>query len=139
MNLAANRFKGEIPVELATLSRLEYLDLAHNQFTGQIPTELTGLSRLKSLHLAGNLLEGEILPELESMSSLPWTFQVTSLPGGYRLPLYISRQVGVGRFALGQETVAQRGRPDRIIIEPEQLPGPLQARIGKDGPKEKHD
>ena len=53
-------------------------------------------------------------------------------------PCILDREVGVGRFALGQETVAQRGRPDNLIIEPEQLPGPMQARIGKDGPKEKH-
>ena len=36
---------------------------------------------------------------------------------------------------LVKETVVQLGRPANLILEPEQLPGQVQARIGKDGPR----
>ena len=36
---------------------------------------------------------------------------------------------------LVKETVTQLGRPAKSILEPEQLPGQVQARIGKDGPR----
>ena len=51
--------------------------------------------------------------------------------------MYISKDIGIGRIILGQETVAQRGRPDTPKVEPEQLPGLEQARISKDGSKER--
>ena len=36
---------------------------------------------------------------------------------------------------LVKETVIQLGRPANLILEPEQLPGQVQARIGKEGPR----
>ena len=48
-------------------------------------------------------------------------------------PLYVKGDGGADRPPLGQETVIQLGRPANLILKPEQLPGPVRARIGKDG------
>ena len=50
-------------------------------------------------------------------------------------PLYVRGDGGADRRPLGEETVIQLGRPANLILEPEQLPGQVQARIGKEGPR----
>ena len=50
-------------------------------------------------------------------------------------PLYVRGDGGADRRPLGEETVIQLGRPADLILEPEQLPGQVQARIGKEGPR----
>ena len=50
-------------------------------------------------------------------------------------PLYVRDDGGADRPPLGEETVIQLGRPANLILEPEQLPGQVQARIGKAGPR----
>ena len=50
-------------------------------------------------------------------------------------PLYVRGDGGADRRPLGEETVIQLGRPANLILEPEQLPGQVQARIGKAGPR----
>ena len=42
---------------------------------------------------------------------------------------------GADRSPLGHETATQLGRPANLILEPEQLPGQVKARIGKEGPR----
>ncbi|KAG8084912.1 hypothetical protein GUJ93_ZPchr0010g7327 [Zizania palustris] len=44
LNLANNRFSGEIPAEIGNLSSLTYLNLLGNRLTGGIPEELNQLS-----------------------------------------------------------------------------------------------
>ena len=65
MRLSNNRLSGEIPPELASLTRLEVLKLTNNQLSGDIPPELGNLHRLLELDLRGNPLGGCIPTSLE--------------------------------------------------------------------------
>ena len=62
--------QGELPVELANLTGLTYLNLIANDLNGPIPPELGGLENLEKLGLWGNALYGAIPPELGSLSNL---------------------------------------------------------------------
>ena len=61
---------GEIPVELSSLSNLDYLNLSSNHLTGEIPQELGNLKNLVRLYLSNNQFDGEIPEELGSLSEL---------------------------------------------------------------------
>ena len=61
---------GEIPGELGSLAKLEYLFFSNNQLTGEIPAELGSLANLVSLTFAGNQLTGEIPAELSGLANL---------------------------------------------------------------------
>ncbi|XP_057471164.1 receptor-like protein EIX1 [Actinidia eriantha] len=60
LNLGGNDFGGEnqIPVFIASFSRLQYLDLSDNSFRGPIPHQLGNLSNLMHLDLSSNQLDG---------------------------------------------------------------------------------
>lgn len=60
LRLSSNGLVGEIPPELADLSRLRVLDLRSNALEGTIPAELGRISGLEILDLAYNGLTGEI-------------------------------------------------------------------------------
>ena len=68
--LGDNQLTGEIPAELGSLTKLEWVSLNHNQLTGEIPSELDSLANLRSLSLRDNQLSGEIPPELGSLANL---------------------------------------------------------------------
>ena len=68
--LGNNQLTGEIPAELGSLAKLEWVSLNQNQLTGKIPSELGGLANLRSLSLRDNQLTGEIPPELGSLTNL---------------------------------------------------------------------
>ena len=61
---------GEIPVELSSLSNLDYLNLSSNHLTGEIPHELRNLKNLVQLYLSNNQFVGEIPEELGILSEL---------------------------------------------------------------------
>ncbi|CAA6656162.1 unnamed protein product [Spirodela intermedia] len=61
---------GPVPQGLATLRRLEYLNLGGSFFEGTVPAGLAGLQGLRYLHLAGNLLNGTLPRELGNLSRL---------------------------------------------------------------------
>jgi len=63
-------FTGTIPLELGSLSNLEWLDIYHNKITGGIPKELGNLNNLKSLFIFFNDLAGKIPEELGNLSKL---------------------------------------------------------------------
>ena len=58
LKLSGNRLTGEIPPVLARLSELETLLLSDNLLSGQIPHDLTRINSLTELKLSGNLLTG---------------------------------------------------------------------------------
>ncbi|CAL5010017.1 unnamed protein product [Urochloa decumbens] len=67
----SNCFSGGLPgAALASLRRLETLNLGGSYFNGSIPPELTRLRRLKFLNLAGNALTGALPSSLASLTSL---------------------------------------------------------------------
>ncbi|XP_057471545.1 receptor-like protein EIX2 [Actinidia eriantha] len=60
LNLGGNDLGGgnQIPVFIASFSRLQYLDLSDNSFYGPIPHQLGNLSNLINLDLSSNQLDG---------------------------------------------------------------------------------
>ncbi|RYH17661.1 hypothetical protein EON65_28275 [archaeon] len=60
LNLACNKFSGNIPDCFEALSCLEKLDLSCNQFSGYLPTSISCLSRLQELKVYNNQLIGAI-------------------------------------------------------------------------------
>ena len=69
LDLPDKELTGEIPSQLGSLPKLEWLDLARNRLTGVIPAELGGLSNLEGLFLSGNQLMGCISDELRDLPS----------------------------------------------------------------------
>ena len=64
MFLQVNELTGQLPVEIGSLSNLEYMDLQRNQLTGPIPAELGNLSNLQEFLAASNRLSGPVPTEL---------------------------------------------------------------------------
>ena len=72
LNLGRNNFGGgnQIPVFIASFSRLQYLDLSDNSFYGPIPHQLGNLSNLRYLDLSSNQLDGGNIEWLSHLSLL---------------------------------------------------------------------
>ncbi|KAK0604694.1 hypothetical protein LWI29_018344 [Acer saccharum] len=70
VDLAINSLYGNIPSQIAFLSKLIYLDLSTNHLSGQIPPEIGLLTNLQFLHLVENQLNGSIPLELGNLKSL---------------------------------------------------------------------
>ena len=70
LSLPFNQLSGVIPGELGSLSLLQYLELYSNQLSAAIPAELGNLSSLLTLDLNSNQLSGSIPPELRNLTSL---------------------------------------------------------------------
>ena len=70
LNLGRNGLTGPIPVALGDLPRLESLDLLQNDLIGPIPDALRRLSNLRQLDLAWNDLTGPVPPWLGDRSGL---------------------------------------------------------------------
>ena len=54
VDLSHNRFEGEIPNVIGSLSSLKVLNLSHNSLNGRIPSALGNLSNIESLDLSWN-------------------------------------------------------------------------------------
>jgi len=65
-----NYFSGTIPIEVAKLSLLRYVDISNNYFNGMIPQELKQLSLLSFLNLANNDFRGHIPTGIGLLSNL---------------------------------------------------------------------
>ena len=61
---------GPIPTDIASLTKLEELDLSGNDLTGPIPRELDELANLKVLDLSHNDLSGRITHDLVELARL---------------------------------------------------------------------
>ena len=70
LDLWGNELRGAIPPELGNLSELTGLRLGANELTGTIPPQLSHLGKLRSLWLADNELTGTIPPELGRLANL---------------------------------------------------------------------
>ena len=70
LDLEGNNLSGILPPELGGLAELEDLDLSDNQFSGILPPELGGLAELERLDLGGNQFSGNIPPELGGLTKL---------------------------------------------------------------------
>ncbi|KAK4728401.1 hypothetical protein R3W88_021389 [Solanum pinnatisectum] len=70
VDLSSNRFEGDIPNSIGSLSSLVLLNLSHNNFRGHIPAEIAKLQELEALDLSWNILIGEIPGPLSSLTFL---------------------------------------------------------------------
>ncbi|XP_027775112.1 receptor-like protein 9DC3 [Solanum pennellii] len=70
VDLSSNRFEGDIPNSIGSLSSFVLLNLSHNSFGGRIPAEIANLQPLEALDLSWNKLIGEIPGQLSSLTFL---------------------------------------------------------------------
>ncbi|KAK4390809.1 Receptor protein kinase CLAVATA1 [Sesamum angolense] len=70
LNFSANSLTGQIPVFIASTSRLTFIDLSRNSLYGVIPSSLCGLQNLNVLNLSRNHLDGAIPGDFGLMKSL---------------------------------------------------------------------
>ena len=68
--LYQNQLSGEIPSQLASLSRLELLRIEDNELSGAIPPDVVRLPELTNLWLSGNALTGGLPPEIGEAVSM---------------------------------------------------------------------
>ncbi|XP_034710219.1 receptor-like protein EIX2 [Vitis riparia] len=70
LDLSCNDFeRSPIPPFVASLSKIQYLNLSYANFTGRLPSQLGNLSNLLSLDLSSNDFEGRPIPPF--LASLP--------------------------------------------------------------------
>ena len=70
INLRGNALKGNFPVAVAALSKLEKLDLSSNQLTGEVSTAISRLSNLVRLDLSNNRFLGDPTAAILPLSQL---------------------------------------------------------------------
>ncbi|XP_071726870.1 receptor-like protein Cf-9 homolog [Rutidosis leptorrhynchoides] len=70
LDLSNNRFEGEIPNIIGSLTSLIVLNISHNKLIGRIPLSLGKLSKIESLDLSWNQLTGEIPRSLADLTFL---------------------------------------------------------------------
>jgi Leucine-rich repeat (LRR) protein len=70
LDLSSNKLTGLIPPELGNLTNLVKLNLAQNKLTGPLPDELGYFTGLTELHLHNNKLNGTIPPSLATLFEL---------------------------------------------------------------------
>ena len=69
LRLPDKGLSGEVPAELALLTRLRVLDLRWNNLRGPLPDTFTNMPRLQEVWLASNELTGEIPASLAYLRS----------------------------------------------------------------------
>lgn len=74
LNISNNGLlNGSFPGEVLTgMTELEFFDVYNNNFTGLLPAELGGLKKLRELHLGGNYFSGEIPEAFAEIESLEY-------------------------------------------------------------------
>ncbi|MCL7039814.1 hypothetical protein MKW94_019093 [Papaver nudicaule] len=70
VDFSSNRFEGEIPESIGSLTLLYTLNFSRNALTGPIPSTIGNLSHLESLDLSRNKLIRKIPIQLAGLSSL---------------------------------------------------------------------
>ena len=98
----AQALTGPIPVTLAALANLEFLDLSHNELTGPIPPWLGGMTRLTGLFLQDNALTGSIPDELKNLTNLEWLWlRGDSWTGSEPIPTWLGTLTNLRGLDLG--------------------------------------
>ena len=70
IDFLANKLTGTLPVELTSVSTLNYLNLGYNRLTGTVPASLGDLQQITYLMMDWNDLTGTIPPELGKLGQL---------------------------------------------------------------------
>ncbi|XVF57797.1 hypothetical protein PTKIN_Ptkin07bG0010900 [Pterospermum kingtungense] len=105
VNLASNNLSGDIPEELANLSRLGTLNLSVNHLKGTIPPAIGRLQWLETLDLSRNQLSGMIPPSMVSMTSLnhlnlSYNNLSGKIPSAYQFQTFIDPSIYEGNKGL---------------------------------------
>ncbi|XVF57811.1 hypothetical protein PTKIN_Ptkin07bG0012300 [Pterospermum kingtungense] len=105
VNLASNNLSGDIPEELANLSRLGTLNLSVNHLTGTIPPAIGRLQWLETLDLSRNQFSGMIPPSMVSMTSLnhlnlSYNNLSGKIPSAYQFQTFIDPSIYEGNKGL---------------------------------------
>ncbi|KAM5580607.1 protein STRUBBELIG-RECEPTOR FAMILY 2-like [Rosa sericea] len=70
INMASNKFTGNIPQSLADMKYLVYLNLSHNLLSGPIGNVFNGLQNLRQLDLSYNKFTGDVRSSFRSLTNL---------------------------------------------------------------------
>ncbi|CAN6293295.1 unnamed protein product [Urochloa humidicola] len=108
---SSNRFVGRIPLEVATASKLEFLNLATNNLTGMIPPVIGTLKRLQELDLSENELYGSIPRTIGNLTSLT------------NLRLYDNKLTGRFPEEMGNMVALEKVKINTNMLEGELPPG----------------
>jgi Leucine-rich repeat (LRR) protein len=60
VDLGSNALEGPIPVAIASLTELTYLDFSYNKFTSTVPAGIAALTKLQYLLLQSNDISGDV-------------------------------------------------------------------------------
>ena len=60
LDLRSNKLKGTIPMNIGTLSKLQFLDLSFNFFNGSLPLSLANLTKVYELDVSQNNITGKL-------------------------------------------------------------------------------
>ncbi|KAJ0528613.1 putative non-specific serine/threonine protein kinase [Helianthus annuus] len=124
IDLSSNKFVGEIPVELTTLSELVGLNLANNHLSGGIPEDIGNMKALNSLDLSGNELGGMIPPSIAALTFLSYLNLSNNnlsgqIPTGNQLQTLIDPSIYTGNKDLcGPPLPKNCSNPDDPTITP---------------------
>ncbi|XP_031120151.1 receptor protein kinase CLAVATA1-like [Ipomoea triloba] len=114
VNLSANAFGGDFPREvLLGMVELEVFDVYNNDFTGNLPVEFVKLRKLKVLKLGGNFFTGKIpeaYSEIKSLRSLG--LQGNSLTG--IIPPSLAKLPNLEELCLGYFNTYEGGIPPEL-------------------------
>ncbi|CAB9513013.1 LRR receptor-like serine threonine-protein kinase At4g08850-like [Seminavis robusta] len=69
LNVADNDLKGTLP-DITRLTKLSHLLLNENKFEGQFPVSLTSISSIVQINMENNMLTGSLPPEIKELSNL---------------------------------------------------------------------
>ncbi|KAF6176152.1 hypothetical protein GIB67_023443 [Kingdonia uniflora] len=81
MDLSYNSLSGEIPQEITSLLRLQYLLLSNNHLTGEIPEKIGDMVLLENLDLSKNQLTGVIPQSISRLTYLQLNLSYNNLSG----------------------------------------------------------
>ncbi|KAM0019619.1 putative transferase, protein kinase RLK-Pelle-LRR-XI-1 family [Helianthus debilis subsp. tardiflorus] len=114
VNISTNSFVGEFPGEIvAGMTDLEAFDVYNNNFTGELPVEFVKLKNLKVLYLGGNFFSGDIPESYSSFQSLKMLgLQGNSLSG--TIPASLSRVSTLEHLWLGYFNAYTGGIPEQF-------------------------
>ena len=135
--LGDNGLTGEIPIELGSLVRLDFLDLFGNALTGSIPAELGDLVNLHDLYLDANALTGSIPAELGNLVNLHYLYLAGNALTG-SIPAELGNLVNLRWLSVDSNELTgpipvelgSLANLETLSVDSNELTGPIPAELG---------